>query len=66
MVTLCKNLPNSLDEPEPKTKQNKTKPSDAPSAPLLPTYPATSPIQHHPTGLYSLQLILEGTGLLGE
>jgi hypothetical protein len=33
---------------------------DAPSAPPLPSYPATSCPQHHPTGLYPLQLIPGG------
>jgi hypothetical protein len=51
MVTLCKKLPNSL---EPKNL------SDAPSAPSLPPYPATSHTRHHPTGLYPLQLIPGG------
>jgi hypothetical protein len=57
MVTLCKKPPNSLEEPDPK------KPSGVPSAALLPPYPATSQTQHHPTGLYPLQLIPGGIGL---
>jgi hypothetical protein len=51
MLTLYKKPPNSLEYPEPK------KPSNAPSAPLLPPYPATSHTQHCPPGLYSIQLI---------
>jgi hypothetical protein len=51
MVTLCKKPPNSL---EPKI------PSNAPSAPPLSPYPATSHTGHCPTGLYPLQLIPGG------
>jgi hypothetical protein len=49
MMTLCKKLPNSLEEPK--------NPSGAPSVPPLLPYPDTSCTRHHPTGLYSLQLI---------
>jgi hypothetical protein len=45
--------PNSLEEPEPK------KPSDAPSAPPLPTYPAISHTRHHPIGLYRVSELKE-------
>jgi hypothetical protein len=48
MVTLCKKPPNFL---EPKN------PSDSPSGPPHPLYPATSHTRHRPTGLYPLQLI---------
>jgi hypothetical protein len=51
MVTLCKKPQNSL---EPKN------PSDAPLAPPVLPYPATSHTRHHPTGLYPLQLIPVG------
>jgi hypothetical protein len=51
MVTLCKNIPNSLESKNP---------SNAPSAPLLPPDPATSHTRRHPTGLHPLQLIPGG------
>jgi hypothetical protein len=46
MVTLCKKLPNSLEDPK--------NPSDTPSALPLPLYPHT---RYCSTGLYPLQLI---------
>jgi hypothetical protein len=51
MVTLSKMPSNSLE------LRNT---SDPPSAPPLSSYPATSHTRHHPTGLYSLQLIPGG------
>jgi hypothetical protein len=51
MVTLCKKPPNSLELKNP---------SDVPSSPPLPPYPAASHTRHHPTGLYPLQLIPGG------
>jgi hypothetical protein len=36
---------------------------EVPSAPPLPLYPATLHPQHHPTGLYPFQMIMEGRGL---
>jgi hypothetical protein len=51
IVTLCKKPPNFL---EPKN------PSSAQTAPPLPPYPARSHTNHHPTGIYSLQLIPGG------
>jgi hypothetical protein len=51
MVTFCKKPSNSLEQKNP---------SDAPSAPPLHPYPAPSCTRHHPTGLYTLQLIPGG------
>jgi hypothetical protein len=51
---------NLLQKKNPNSLEEQKNPCDAPSAPPFPPYPATLHTRHHPTGLYSLQLIPGG------